>query len=272
MSDASPVQPELRPMGIGDILDTAFRLYREHFVPFLTISLIVYVPYTALMLILSLALGGAPETDSLMESSSGDASLAASVLRGLGTLLFFLVVWPLVQGAMVYHISASFLGEQITAGEAYRRAAGRLLSLLGTQILVGLVVILGFLLLIVPGIIFSLWFMLVMPIVLLETLAGSRAMSRSRELMKGNLGKGFMLGLVVGLLNTVVVFMVGTVVAMIGISNPAWIEAATNLAGAVLLPILIAPSILLYYDLRIRKEAFDLERLSAALGGTEQTP
>lgn len=39
-----------------------------------------------------------------------------------------------------------------------------------------------------------------------------------------------------------------------------------HLLQALVLPIQTAPTILLYYDLRIRKEAFDLQKLSEALG------
>src|SRR5690242_26113 len=49
--------PQLRPMTIGDLLDAAFRLYREHFltfvgtvallqVPMAMLQLLVQVPYT----------------------------------------------------------------------------------------------------------------------------------------------------------------------------------------------------------------------------------
>ncbi len=41
--------PELRPMGIGDILDVTFRLYRQQFLTFLLIALTVYVPYALLV-------------------------------------------------------------------------------------------------------------------------------------------------------------------------------------------------------------------------------
>ena len=39
---------EFRPMSVSDILDTTFRLYRERFVTFLLIALVVYVPYSLL--------------------------------------------------------------------------------------------------------------------------------------------------------------------------------------------------------------------------------
>ena len=59
---------------------------------------------------------------------------------------------------------------------------------------------LGFVLLIVPGIIFSLWFYVLVPVVVLEGVTGTAALGRSRELMRGNLGKAFLVGFWQGLL------------------------------------------------------------------------
>lgn len=114
--------------------------------------------------------------------------------------------------------------------------------------------------------IFSLWFLLISPVVVLEGIGGSAALGRSRELMRGNLGKGFLLGLVVGILTAVIggVFSALTVLAL-GPYSPLKVFLDNVFSGA-LLPIQTAPWILLYYDLRIRKEAFDLQKLAEALG------
>lgn len=261
---------ELRPMGIGDILDTAIRLYRARFVPFLTISLLVYVPYIALMLLLRYAVAGAPHYVQTAFGPRAVASPSAQLVGLLGRLLVPIVVLPLVQGALTYNISAEFLGESISAGASYRRAARRLLPMLGTQIAAGFVITLGYLLLIVPGVIFSIWYMIVQPIVLLETLSGSRAMSRSHELMKGNLGKGFLLAVVVGLVYGFVVFGGAALLGAIGLArNEVVLQTLTDLATALVLPFQIGAPILLYYDLRIRKEAFDLQTLAASLPQTK---
>ena len=48
--------------------------------------------------------------------------------------------------------------------------------------------------------------------------------------------------------------------------GPQWFKLfAMNVLSAFILPIQAAPRVLLYYDLRIRKEAFDLHMLSSAL-------
>jgi hypothetical protein len=260
-------QLELRPMGVGDILDTALRLYRTHLASFLTISLVVYVPYIVLLLVLQSVFSGPTTIQQTPFGPREVAPIGLTLVNSLRNFFFFVVVWPLVQGALMYNISAAYLGENLSAGESYRRALARTGALLGTQFAVGLVVMLGFVLLIVPGIIFSMWYMVVAPVVLLETVSGSKAMSRSKALMSGNLGKGFMLGLVVGIVSFVASFAVTSVLRWFGLTHPVVEEVVTEGVQGVLLPFLVAPTILLYYDLRIRKEAFDLERLSSTLSG-----
>ena len=119
-----------------------------------------------------------------------------------------------------------------------------------------------------PGIYFSLWFLVI-------TAGGdpanartvSTAIGRSRELMRGNVGKGFLVMLVVGLLCGVINAALGAVIGLIPWPHVAFrgfFDATSCLRST--LPIQTAPLILLYYDLRIRKEAFDLQMLSEALG------
>ena len=54
-----------------------------------------------------------------------------------------------------------------------------------TSFLAGVVVVLGFMLLLIPGIIFAVWFSFVLGVLIFEGKSGTAAMSRSRELTKG---------------------------------------------------------------------------------------
>jgi hypothetical protein len=272
--------PELRPMGIGDILDVTFRLYRQRFSTFLLIALVVYVPYALLASLgQPFMLVQQPNANQEvgfqeMETRQGDAGITpvpAISPVGLaltigGFAVFVILLLPLCSAALVHNISASYLGLELTAGQSYARAAPRLLGLIGTQILVFLAIALGYVLLIVPGIIFSLWLLLVVPIVMLEGRFGTSAMGRSRELMRGNLGRGFLIGLLVAILVAIINWILGLLTQWVPWPHPAMHVFFSVLLAAVVLPIQTAPWILLYYDLRIRKEAFDLQMLSTALG------
>lgn len=273
----SETESPLRPMGIGDILDATFRLFKARFMTFLLIGLVVFLPYSLIVALLQgamLSQGGAPTVEGGGPPQLNGASIGMA--GGLiGTmLLFWLVVWPLCQAAMIQNISASYLGEELGAADSYKRALPRLIALLVANLLVTLVVGFGFLLLIVPGVIFMLWFMLVVQVVVLEQVGPTEAMKRSRELMRGNLGKGFLLALIVGLLGMAFSGVIGALAGPIQTASPMIGLFIQNVAQALILPIQIAPFILLYYDLRIRKEGFDLEHLAASLAseGPEEQP
>ena len=290
--------PEMRPMSIGDILDTTFRQYRTRFVPFLLITMMVYVPFGLVMAgiqtslrfaqpgpfgqpggqrvrVWMVALNQSPPPVVLAQAPGGQfdpnapvgpPNLAALIPLMVGSLIFFLVLWPLCQGALVQNISAAYLGGELGAWESYSRALPRIFRMLITQFLAGIVIMLGCFLLIVPAIIFGLWFTLIVPVVMLEKHGITGTLGRSRELMRGNLGKAFRLGMVVAIMGMVVNYGWAFTSAAIPWPHPFLQHFLGTIVPAVILPIQIAPTILLYYDIRIRKEGFDLERLAAALG------
>lgn len=293
-------------MRIGDILDAAFRLYRNRFGTFIVIALVVYVPYSAAVTVLNAVVrsltAGTPLEEptepwwqvSALDPGNGVAHAASSLLSaatflqlspggtpsagefpwsfmtvlalaGLalaGFFLFMVLVYPISTGALVFNISAGYLGEELSAVESYKRVLKRLFRLLGAQGLVFLLTAVGFVLCVVPGVIFSLWFMLVPAVVLLEDVSAIESLGRSRRLMAGNLGKGFLLGLIVWILTAMVTGGTTALLAAIPWPHEAIRDFLTSLVGALPLPLSIGVVVLLYYDLRIRKEGFDLEHLA----------
>jgi hypothetical protein len=173
-----------------------------------------------------------------------------------------LIALPLCSAAYIHNISAAYLGTELSAWESYQRAAPRLLPLLVTQLFVGLLVLIGYLACIVPGIILTFWFLLVGPIVVLEGEWGPEAMGRSRELIRGNIGKAFLLAVVVSLITLVFTWILGFSIAMVPWPHELAAPVVANIMQVLIVPLQAAPFLLLYYDLRIRKEAFDLEQLA----------
>jgi len=265
---------DLRPMGIGDILDTTFRLYRRRFLTFLLIALVVYVPYGILMASLTPitiqqhhAVGQHRVVVQPNQPDIAPVEIHPGQIAGvsIGIFLFAIVLLPLCSAALVQNISASYLGENLSAWQSYSRAAPRLLGLLWTEILSGLIIMVGFLLLIVPGIYFSLWFLLIVPVVVLEKTSGSSALGRSRTLMRGNLSKGLVLGFAVAIIGGIINWALSLLLALVPM-NPLIMQMLSIVVAAIILPIQTAPWTLLYYDLRIRKEAFDIEKLAEQMG------
>ena len=198
------------PMSVGQILDRAFKLYKQNFVRFVAIVAVVAVPVGLVQIAfqqvtfrevaatangsyeISADDGPGPARVQVRQIGASNAGLlGAGIFGGLGLVFLAVLANNLSSGALMKSISESYLGNEVTVGQAYQYVLPRLGSMIWASILVGVVVVLGFLLLVVPGVIFSLWFALTVQIVVLERLAASKGMSRSRALTSGNLGKVF---------------------------------------------------------------------------------
>ena len=102
----------------------------------------------------------------------------------MGIFLLAVVFLPLCVAAITHNISAAYLGETLSAADSYRRAFPRLGWLIITEIVVGLVIMAGSVMCVVPGVVFACWFYVTAPIVILEGYNFTAAMSRSRILSK----------------------------------------------------------------------------------------
>jgi hypothetical protein len=243
----------LRPLTTGEVLDTAFSLYRESFTSLLTVSLITQF--------LPLAISGYVETSGGVAANPG--------LWLAGTILG-LITGAIGTAAATFIVSDSYLGQYITTGEAFARATPYLGRLVAYSFLSSLVIGIGFLLLVVPGFIFVTALAVGTPALVLEGLpSATGAMGRSWDLTRGHRGKIFAVLFTILLLLAVPTIAIGTLIAIFSSESEAGVVVGALLITAVI-QILIAPFIyvaftVLYYDLRVRKEGFDLEMLTSAL-------
>lgn len=259
------LSPRFEPMTAGVLLDRAFRLYTGNFSLMLGIVAAAYVPFYLIMLVLESSLGG----------------LRTRTLE-LSTLLFqlvFLILWasiafPVASGATTYAISERYLGNHVTIGEALRRGLSHFWPLSIAQITATIRVIFGFMLLIIPGILWMLSYSLIVPAIVVEGQRALPSLRRSRDLIKGYRGKAFCIVLVVNLLQVVLAGGVNMIAGLLFSSESAGGavlgSALNNLLSIFLTPLGIIAAILLYYDMRIRKEGFDLEMLSRSLMAVPQ--
>jgi len=264
------------PMGVGQILDRTFSLYREKFVRFIAIVAVVTVPVAllsfAVTFVTARAGAGGPEAAS--------AAVAARLLAGLPVLFLSIVAQNLCRAALIKSVSGSYLGGDVGVGEAYKAVLPRLWTVIWASILVGVVVVIGLVLCVVPGVIFSLWLAVTTPAIIIENLKATEGMGRSKALASGNLGRIFAVGLVVVLIAIIIGLVLGALGGVIGKTlfseapmAAAFVHQLFSLVAQVLaIPISATAFILVYYDLRIRKEGFDLEMLAKSLAPGETPP
>lgn len=273
---------ELKPMDIGEILDGGMTIYRRHF------GLLLRFAVIALWLPLSLNI--------YVEISGGPQQHIGMYLLFYLTQYFGALF--LTAGAVAI-ISDSYLGTRPTLGHAMSVGAGKILPLwgvgLGKGLLVGLIVgvatvIASALLPLfirgggVVGVVFGLAALLgvfglaafvlcgyavTTQVVVLEPLDGAfDSFGRSWELTKGFKWKVFSIGLIVFIILYAPIFALGFAVGLMRVSDPqtsATLAVISALIPIVLTPLLACVFTLMYYDLRIRREGFDLQVLSQQL-------
>jgi hypothetical protein len=255
---ASANMPRFEAMTTGALLDRAFRLYANNFALLLGITAVAYVPLYILILL-------------IQSSLAGEIGAAASQLWVILSQLLFILLWasialPISVGAATYAISERYLGSEVTAAQSLIKALRQLWAMSVAQIMAGLRIMIGFILLIVPGILWSLSYMLIVPAIMVEGLKAGPSLKRSWDLVRGHRGKVFMVILVINLMVMLVSYGVGSLAKVIlNLDSSAGTilgKAIDNIVSVLLTPLGVITSILLYYDLRIRKEGFDLEMLS----------
>jgi hypothetical protein len=262
MSEAigQPGQAALpRPLRIGEILSTAFQLYRRHWRTLLAIAGVVVVPLTLLQYLLGDWLRSRGEVTSYQQISTATWAVgAAGLVAGLAGLLMYLVL----TGAITRAVAAEVAGEDPSLEQSYRFGFHRIWSVLLVSVLVGLATLGGLILFILPGIYIGVRLAVSVEALVVEGRRGTQAMGRSWELVGGHWWHAFGALVVAGLLTGVVNAVITT-----PFNNTGWfVQAiAAAIATVITMPYSVLVGVLLYLDLRARKENLNLERLRTDL-------
>jgi hypothetical protein len=250
----------LGPRGIGEILTTAFQLYRRHWRTLLGIAAVVVVPLTLLEYVFGrwLRTQGEVISNGVVVSTSFWAAATASLLAALVGLL----IYQVLTGAITRAIAAEVVGEDPGVEQSYRFGFMRLWSILLVSVVVGLATVAGLIVFIIPGIYIGVRLAVSIQALVVEGKRGTEAMGRSWALVGGHWWHAFATLLVAALITGVVN---GVITAPF--SAGAWFVqgVAAAVATIVTLPYGALVGVLLYLDLRARKERLDLDTLRADL-------
>jgi len=290
-------------MSTGEILDRTFNLYRNNFVLFAGIAVLP----PALMLVVQLIQAGMVATPGHPRAAGVGLTAAGGLGVMLGWFAY-LVGLAVAHAATVFAVSAVHLGRTTTIGESYGRVRGHYgrvawvlvqASLRAFWPLVLIVMIAGLMIGIaggkgagaavagglmalgivaggIVGLVLYLRYALAVPACVLEEIKASAAIKRSVTLSAGSRGQIFVIYFLMGVISAIVawafVIPATFLAALIAKGSPAVATLAaglaTFLAGALAGPIATIALSLVYFDQRVRKEAFDLQLMMAAVDGT----
>jgi hypothetical protein len=270
---------EIRPRRATELVDASFQLLRRYYPQFVTVSAITMAPGVLVRIIMR---------DQMSNPRMMTANPGPLFAVGLVAILCVTVC----DAVLTIAVSDAYLDGEADLARAFstgmRKIAAVFLAsmyrglLVGLAVLVlgvggGLVVVLKTPMLFVLIVPLALWAMIyvllrtfaIIPVVVLENVGASTAMTRTLQLSRNCAAHVFFsLGLAFFLY-----FVFTGIISALGVTLLT--PATAGIIGAVLIipiyPLLTVVSTMLYYDLRVRKEGFDLEIMSRELG-SDVTP
>lgn len=285
--------PALRPMTVADLVDEIFRLYRANPPVFFGVSAVIWLPASIALFVLNYlyfrdlpVLNGTriltPQqlTDSV---SSLFAALAIAIIIGVFAA-------PVLLGALTAVVSARYLGRPITIGDALRRAFACYARIVASYAIVilaaagaslGIAVIGSIVAAVIgglPGILLAViavagavvaffWVITTWALtgqaIVVEDAGVLGSLGRSRALVSGSRWRVIGINSLLYLIQIVLFTVPSTIVAVLTAPlpaplGPALAEVITSVAQIAYFPIQLGTLTLLYYDLRVRREGFDL--------------
>jgi hypothetical protein len=259
----------LREMGAGEIIDSAFKLYRANWKALMGIVALIVVPVNLLEQILLVGTVHQVRINGQTLFFSAADQHAFVTITLLFAALQLLVVAPLLAGAMARATAELYMGRRPGIADTMNYAIGRLGSLLLVTILFSLSVAGGFLLLIIPGIIFWVRLNFSTIAVVVEDARGRKALGRSWNLTRNHSWRIFGTLLLAGLIAAVtnaILLAPFNVLGWTGLSGGFARLISESIANILTQPFTALVATLLYFDLRIRKEGLDLAIMARDLG------
>jgi len=266
-----PVQ--LRPRGVGEILDAAFRLCFTHWRSLVTATLVVVVPVQ--ILATTVVFSAFPE-----DLTSEEAFLGSQAPQDFGVFLAGQLVSTVLTVLMVLltiaacfkAVADAYLGSRPDWRASVRFAVARLAPLLWISLLFVLGVVAGLLALVIPGIFLAIAWSLAYPAALVEDVRGVAALKRSFQLVRGRWWPVFGVQLVGAILVAIIASMVQFVVLapvffVDSLLALAVLSGLASIVGyAISTPLQAAIVAIVFFDQRVRNEGLDLELLAQSLG------
>lgn len=246
-----------RELSIGEILSLTLNLYLskflQFFLPFLIAGIITGLSTYAIMS--SFPLPEVPSTPAPFEEIFEwlVAFLTTMIIIGV---LSALVTW--IVNTPTIGVTTKYASDQIEKGTSNLGASlnftiSKLPSLLIAQFITGILTVIGLLCFIIPGIIISIMFLLIIPAIIVEQKGAFESLGRSRRLVRNRWLKTFALYLIVGIILGTVIGIVNLLTLPLNTTYPNISILIINIAFSFVAPISPIAITYLYYAMVARE-------------------
>ncbi len=281
----------LRPLGLGEILDGAITTMRTYPKQVLGISVLIsavsnLVIFGVTYLLFTQTSLFDPEfTVRMNEVDRSLELLRVTLLIGIPGMIIGILAGTVLNGMLTVVMGKAVLGQPITIGEAWGHIKPRFGALLALSLLYTLIVVVGAVALVIPGVWLYILFSLASTALILEGAPVGRAMTRSRTLVQNAWWRTFGILLLTAVLAYLLSFIVslpfslfnGDLVSVTGVAPDFALSflltsIATILSQAITLPLTSGVTTLIYIDRRMRREGMDIELARQAGVATPPPP
>jgi MFS family permease len=231
---------------VGAVLNRTSSVLSRNFLTFFIVTIVAYLPLL------------------LIPGATADVTTdPAAISLGLIGLAAFLtmVLGMLSQAVVLYGAFQDMRGCQVNLSESLKVGLRRFLPIIGLAIVMSFGLMLGFILLLVPGfILFAMWFVATPPCVV-EQLGPFRSLGRSAQLTKGHRWKVFGLFIVLMLISAVIGGGLSMTLRQFG--SPVLTAIGNLLWNGVWGALYSIAVVVTYHDLRVAKEGVDIEHIAS---------
>ncbi len=268
-----PIQPYgARPMSVGELIDGGFQVMKRNLATLVKISAAIVIPAQIITVLVNLSSQPDPSritsTDAFGNTRFDFSNFRVTVGGAVVVLVISLIAQTIASGALTTAVSSDYLGTAADSATALRTAFNRFWPLLASGILAGMGMIFGFLACLIPGIFLAVAWSVATPALVVENLGPGRALSRSMQLVKPRfwptLGCRVLLYLMTVIPGTIIA--IPATFATNGDTRIIVSGILSMLISLLITPFSAATLVLLYFDLRVRSEGFDLQLLARSLG------
>ena len=267
--------PDLRPLGVGEIIDVAIKIWRRHFK---TLAKIVFIVVAPVEIFSTLVAASVSNFDVETFDSTGNTTLDGGALAGWLAGMFTAqllsgLAFLISSAAVLRAVSVSYLGGTPDWRDSLRAATSRLPSLIWLGFLMFGGLALAAIALILPSIWLGVAWSIAFPVLIAEGQRGAAALRRSFRLVQNRWWPTFGALFLAFLLQSFIGLVLGIPLGILTVSTesnslPAilFTIVVSVVSSVVTTPFMAAVLVLIYFDLRVRKEGFDLQLLSQGVG------
>jgi|SRR6185436_2888772 uncharacterized membrane protein len=231
---------------VGSMLSLTFKTFSTHFVPLSLIGVIAFMPMALMTAAQSLA----------------KDNVSLWFVTFFVALIALMITVPAGYAAVLNAVFQAAQGRPVNVGQCLATGFRKLPRTIGVMFIATLLTMLGFMALIIPGIIAYLAFFLSVPVVAVEDVTVGGALSRSSDLIRGFRGMAFGTNFVLGLISWCFSFAVGLLIIMLG-NQPVLSFFLNAIISGITGGLGIVAAGLIYFVVRANKESIGVDAIAA---------